>query len=138
MRTQARFRTTLFTPLGNDDDQRENGRELAQWLCANLPADLRPDAMAEGWGHRIDFGDPRLGNTIFVGCGHVEGDEWSCYCEPEPNRVERTAPVAEMVRVIGAIDALLAKTTAISDVQWFQNDAREREFNHAPRAFARA
>ncbi len=139
MRTQSRFRTDIFKPLDADSEQSENGRELADWLCANLPAGMQPDSLDEDWGYRIIFGDPSLTHKVSVCCGYVENDQWSCFCEPhrslKDRLLRRPLPHAEMERVIRAIDNLLANSPGVSDVEWFENDARLREFNHGPRAF---
>ena len=140
MRTQARFRTTLFRPLSGDDDQSENGRELAEWLSARLPPEMQPDFAAEDWGHRIDLGAPDLRTKVSICCGYVEDDQWSCFCDPERSLTDklfnRPLPLSEMGKVIRAIDEILFRTPEITDVEWFENDAKLREFNHGPRAFS--
>ncbi len=142
MRTQARFRTTLFaTPTGGAD-QADNGRELASWLRKHLPADLRADTIDEDWGQRIVFGAPHLAAKVTLCCGHVEDDQWSCFCDPvrsfADRMLRRPLPQAEMEAVIRAIDALLAGNPDFTEVEWFANDAKLREIDHAPRPFADA
>jgi hypothetical protein len=129
MRTQARFRTSLFPIPAPDADQAENGRALADFLRAILPFELRADAMAEDWGQRLVFHDPALA-SVTVACGHVEDDQWSCACDASPR------DEAARHRVVAALDAALAASPAITDLEWFANDARHQEVNHAPRAFA--
>ena len=140
MRTQVRFRTALFAPLTDDSDQRESGRELTQWLCAQLPAAMQADAMDEDWGWRVLFGASDLHATVSVGCGHVEADQWSCACEPHRSPTDkllrRPLPQAQMERVVRAIDALLDGNPDFTDIEWFAQDARLRECDHAPRPFA--
>ena len=131
MRTQSRFRTSLFRPLGADDDQSENGRELAVWLCANLPAEMQPESFAEDWGYRIVFGSPALHSALTLCCGYVEEDQWSCFCDPE-----RSGSADGLEAVVRALDELLSNTPSITEVEWFENDARFQEFNHGPRAFS--
>jgi hypothetical protein len=142
MRTQVRFRTTLFAPLTDESDQRENGRELAEWLRAQLPAAMQADAMDEDWGWRVRFGAGDLDGTLSVCCGHVEADQWSCACVEirsfTDKLLRRPLPQAQMERVVRAIDALLDGNPAFTDVEWFANDARLRESDHAPRPFAGA
>jgi hypothetical protein len=140
MRTQARFRTKSFTPLTEDSDQSENGRELAEWLCSHLPSDMQPDSMDEDWGYRIIFGDPDLNAKVSVCCGNVEDDQWSCFCEPyrsfTDKLLKRPLPHPEMERVIRAIDDLLSANPQFTGIEWFENDAKLQEFNHGPRAFS--
>lgn len=140
MRTQARFQTDLFKPLTDDSDQLENGRQLADWLCANLPADMQPDSMDEDWGYRVIFGASELNAKVSVCCGHVEGNQWSCSCEPyrslTDKLLQRPPPLLELDKVVRTIDSLLAGSSSIYDVEWFENDAKLREFNHGSRAFS--
>ena len=139
MRTQARFRTKLFATPSDGADQADNGRELALWLCANLPAALHADATDEDWGQRIVFGAPHLNAKVSVCCGHVEDDQWSCFCEPYRSVSDRLLrsplPLIEMETVIRAIDALLTDNPDFTDVEWFANDAKLREIDHASRPF---
>ena len=140
MRTQARFRTTLFPTPADGADPADNGPALARWLCANLPAEWRADALDEDWGQRIVFGAPHLAARVTVCCGHVEDDQWSCFCDPvrsfSDRLLRRPPPEAEMEAVIRAIDALLADDSTFTEVEWFANDAKLREVDHAPRPFA--
>jgi len=89
---------------------------------------MRADFGAEDWGHRVDFGSPDL-SKLSLCCGHVQDDQWSCFCDPE-------RPVtSELERVVRAVDELFSRTPEITEVEWFENDAKLREFNHAPRPF---
>lgn len=140
MRTQVRFRTTLFSPLSDDADQTELGREWAEWLCAALPLGMQVDSMDEDWGYRIIFGNPLLNARVSICCGYVGDDQWSCLCEPYRSFTDklfkRPLPVAEMRTVVLAIDALLSDNPHFTDVEWFAVDAQLQEIDHAPRAFA--
>lgn len=140
MRTQVRFRTSLFRPMDQDSSPSENGLELAKWLCANLPARFGADYMDEDWGQRIVLGDPLLNAKVSLGCAWVENDQWSCVAEPSRSFVDallrRPLPAAELETVVRALDALIAATPALVEVEWFENDRRLREHGHAPRAFA--
>jgi len=123
-------------------EQSENGVELAQWLCSNLPARFMADYMDEDWGQRILLGDRSLNAKISLCCGSVEEDCWSAFVEPRRSLVDsllgRPLPVAELETVVRALDSLIAATSAFVEVEWFENDKRHREFNHATRAFAPA
>jgi len=142
MRTQVRFRAALFRPMDQHTEQSENGLELARWLCANLPERFIADHMDEDWGQRIILGDPLLNAKVSVCCGSVEEDCWSCSVEPTRSLVDsllgRPLPTAELETVVRALDSLIAATPAFVEVEWFENDKRHREFNHAARAFAPA
>jgi hypothetical protein len=142
MRTQVRFRTSLFRPMDQHAEQSENGVELAQWLCSNLPARFMADCMDEDWGQRILFGDPSLNAKVSLCCSWVEEGCWSAFVEPRRSVVDsllrRPLPVAELETVVRALDSLIAATPAFVEVEWFENDKRHREFNHAARAFAPA
>lgn len=140
MRTQVRFRTSLFRPMDQHTEPSEDGLELARWLCSKLPARFMADPMDEDWGQRIILGDPLLNAKVSVCCGSVEEDRWSCFVEPRRSFVDsllgRALPVAELETVVRALDSLIAATPAFVEVEWFENDKRHREFNHAARAFA--
>jgi hypothetical protein len=140
MRTQVRFRTSLFRQMDKHSEQSENGLELAQWLCSSLPARFMADTMDEDWGQRIVLGDPQLNARASLCCAWVEEDCWSCVAEPRRSLVEsllgRPLPIAELETVVRALDSLIAATPAFVEVEWFENDKRHREFNHAARAFA--
>jgi hypothetical protein len=142
MRTQVRFRTSLFRPMDPHTEPSRNGLELAQWLCANLPARFMADHMDEDWGQRIILGDPLLNARVGLCCSWVEEDCWSCFAEPERSLVDsilgRPLPLAELETVIRALDSLIAATPAFVEIEWFENDKRHREFNHAARAFTPA
>lgn len=103
---------------------------------------MQADSFPEDWGHRIIFDDPQLNHKVSVCCGHVGGNQWSCICDPyrsfSDKLFRRPLPLVEMRRVILAIEALLAKSPEFFDVEWFENDARLREFNHGPRALSEA
>jgi hypothetical protein len=125
--------------LTGRDDQSENGRELAEWLCAQLPADMQPEAIWEDWGYMISFGSPSL-QAVSLCCGNVENDQWTCFCEPHRSLFDRLLrrplPIAEMERVIRAVDQLLRDNSQFTDVEWFENDAKLQEFNHGQTAFS--
>jgi hypothetical protein len=130
----------LFKPLSGQDEQAENGRELAEWLCSRLPSEMQPEPMEEDWGYRIDFESPSLRSKVSLCCGNVQNDLWSCFCEPYRSITDRLfrrpLPTAEMELVIRAVDQLLRDNPQFTEVEWFENDARLQEFNHAPTAFS--
>jgi hypothetical protein len=101
---------------------------------------MKPESLAEDWGYRIVFGSPALNSKVTLCCGHVEDDQWSCFCDPERSVTDRLLrrplPLNEMEAVVRAVDELLSNTPSIIDVEWFENDARFQEFNHGSRAFS--
>jgi hypothetical protein len=140
MRTQVRFQTKLFKPLFAQSDQLENGRELAEWLCVSLPKEFNATAEFEDWGYRIYFGNPSISNRVTLCCGYVEKDQWSCFGDIHRSFTDkifgRSVPTTLLEPVIRILDNLLASEPRFTDIEWFENDSRMREFKYGKRAFS--
>src|SRR5258708_34834437 len=119
IRTQVRFRTELFRPPQSEDDQFKNGEELAKWLERNIPTHGLnvSDCFPEDWGWRVEF----MGiSGVWVGCGFVEKDQWSFFCEYtrsfKDKLLRRPLPEGEMKKVISAVATLVGSERKIFEV----------------------
>jgi hypothetical protein len=127
----------LFEPPGLGDDQFENGRELAEWLTQRLRTAEYPDAdcFAEDWGWTVVVG---RAIPVWLGCGHVEGDQWLIFCEMHrtiaDRLLRRPIPFEHRNRLVSVVEQMLLNELRARDLEWFESDRGGREFNHGQSA----
>ena len=128
MKTHVEFRSTLFPPYPNEEDEINPGRwgkRLAEFIHAGLMdrgfAVIEPGA--EDWGWMVEIRNDAF--PLFIGCGNIDGedDEYLCFIEPSTPFVRRflfkkISTEAEVTRLQAALDSILSSEPMIKEIRW--------------------
>ena len=128
MKTHVEFRSTLFPPYPNEEDEINPGRwgkRLAEFIHSGLK-DRGFDVIepgAEDWGWMVEIRNDAF--PLFIGCGNIDGedDEYLCFIEPSTPFVRRflfkkISTEAEVTRLQAALDSILSSEPMIKEIRW--------------------
>ncbi|AUD77742.1 hypothetical protein CW740_00220 [Kangiella profundi] len=119
-------------------DAAEKAAALAEWLVERLDNSLRLDYIEEFYFSRLLIGQP-FDKRLAGACGNVEDDTWLVFMVQQPSLLDRifrrSMPVELHEQFITALHQEFSKNPEILDVEWYEEDSKLREFNHAARPF---
>ena len=128
MKTHVEFRSTLFPPYPNEEDEINPcrwGKRLAEFIHSGLK-DRGFDVIepgAEDWGWMVEIRNDAF--PLFIGCGNIDGedDEYLCFIEPSTPFVRRflfkkISTEAEVTRLQAALDSILSSEPMIKEIRW--------------------
>lgn len=133
MRTNVRFETDKFG-LPKKSDEPNSPIELADWLVENFSKEFQLDYIVENYHCILTLGDPLIKN-IRGGCGHVENNVWQVFMQMKPSIIDKlfkkTMPIDLQVRFLSKLDALLKNSDEFYNIEWYAEDSRLQEYDHA-------
>lgn len=137
MRTNVRFRTTLFSPQPVSGEP-FSGISLAEWLFDNFSDSFQLDYLDGDFSCALFLGNP-VEKKLIGACGHVENDLWQVFMKVKPSfsdkLLNRKVNIAIHEEFILALDNELKENQDIFDIEWYEENSRMKELNHAETAF---
>lgn len=137
MRTHVRFTTKQFNHL-LEADKRDQAIALGEWLVEKFGEAFDLDFLDDQTHSLLFVGEP-VEKKLVGGCGNVEEETWLVFMVQRPSLMDRLLkrpmPVDLHENFIRALDQELTENPEIFDIEWYQEDSKYREINHANRAF---
>ncbi|WP_126167485.1 hypothetical protein [Shewanella khirikhana] len=136
MRTNVRFRTEKFK-LPQNDGEPFPSTELAGWLVERFREEFNLDYLDEDYYCLLFVGDP-VEAKLEGACGYVEGNIWQISMHLKPSFIDRllkrALPHDVHRNFLISLDEFLQSDPEITDIEWYEEDSRLREFNHGTHA----
>lgn len=128
MKTHVEFRSDLFPPYPNEEDEINPGcwgKRLAEFIHNGLKERgfdvLEP--FAEDWGWMVEIRNDAF--PIWIGCGNIDGDDGGFLCFIEPSKpyvrkflFKKISTEVDVGKVQAALDSVLSSEPSIKEVRW--------------------